>query len=42
MNVVEKKKFEEEYIEDLILYSDYPSISPKKINIITEDEFKIS
>jgi hypothetical protein len=42
MNVVEKKKFEEEYIEDLILYINYWQIEEKEINIITEDQFKIS
>ncbi|MEI8253947.1 MAG: hypothetical protein WCG25_09735 [bacterium] len=40
MKLIEKKKFEEEFIEDLILYSDYNKLPSKKIKSITLEEFK--
>jgi hypothetical protein len=38
MNLIERKKFKEEFIYDLILYSDYQDISAKKTNTMTLDE----
>jgi hypothetical protein len=40
MNPIEKKKFKEEFFEDLILYSEYNDISSKKRIETTEDDFK--
>jgi hypothetical protein len=40
MNLIEKKKFEEEFIRDLILYSEYDDIHPIQQNVIFSDEFK--
>jgi hypothetical protein len=40
MKLIEKKKFEEEFIRELILYSDYNKLSSKKIESITLEEFK--
>jgi hypothetical protein len=40
MSPIEKNKFEEEFIYDLILYSDYEDISSKKTNQMTLEEFK--
>ena len=42
MNLMEKKKFEEAFIEDLILYIEYPEIEQKEVNEITLDDFKKS
>jgi hypothetical protein len=39
MNVVEKKKFEKEFMEDLIIYIEYQDIKEKESNKITEEEF---
>jgi hypothetical protein len=40
MSPIEKKKFEEEFIYDFILYIDYPEIEVKEENKITLEEFK--
>jgi hypothetical protein len=40
MNLIEKKKFEEEFINDLILYIYYPEILPKEISKITLEKFR--
>jgi methionyl-tRNA formyltransferase len=40
MSPIERKKFEEEFIEDLIIYIYYKDILPKEIFEITLKEFK--
>jgi hypothetical protein len=41
MSPIEKKKFEQDFIEGLILYSDCKEFNYKKIERILLDDFKI-